>query len=113
MYSINAARVAPAATGRDPQVSNRASGAINISPTTPPNSVATTHDDRTAYLLAQLRCAALRARLAASEIDSVGVSLRTGWIDVYAALEWLREECPDALAYLWPIPPEGGANELE
>jgi hypothetical protein len=99
-------RRAPATTGRDPQVSDRASGTTGISPTTPPNSVATTHNDRTAYLLAELRCAALRARL----IDSVDVALRAGWINADTAIEGLADECPDALAYLRPIPPENGAT---
>jgi hypothetical protein len=106
----NAARAAPAVTGRGPQVGDRASGAINVSPTTPHNSVATTHCDYTAYLLVELRCASLRARLTACEVDSVGIALRAGWIDADAAIKWLADECPDALAYLQPTPPKGGAT---
>jgi hypothetical protein len=109
MLSVNAARAAPAVTGRDPQTIDRAGSAIGMSRTTPPDAVATVCDDRTAYLLAELRCAALRARLAVCEIDSVGVALRAGWIDAETIAEWLADECPDALVFLRPIPPEGGA----
>jgi hypothetical protein len=109
MLSVNAARAAPVVTGRGPQVSDRASGAIGISLTTPPNSIATTHNDYTAYLLAELRCAGLRARLVVCEIDSVGVALRAGWIDPDEAVAWLAGECPDALIFLRPTPPQGGA----
>ena len=100
MLSVNAARAAPATTGRD---RDRASGTTGISPTTPPNSVAIAHNDRTAYLLAELQCAALRARLAACEIDSVGVPLRAGWINVDTAIEWLHEA-------VRPMPTQGGAS---
>jgi len=36
---------------------------------------------RTEYLLAELRCAAVRARLWVNEIDAIGAALRAGWID--------------------------------
>jgi hypothetical protein len=59
------------------------------------------------YLLAELRCAALRARLAACDIDSIGIALRAGWIDDDAAIEWLHD-CA-VLDYVMPIPPRRGA----
>lgn len=43
------------------------------------------------YVLAELRCAALRARLSAAEIDAVGVALKERLIDSEHALELLRE----------------------
>jgi hypothetical protein len=107
MLSLNAARAAPATTGRDPQVSDRASGTTGISPTTPPNSVATTHNDRAAYLLAELRCAALRTRLVASEIDAIGIALRGGMIDLDSAVAWLHE-C-DVLDYVAAALPQADA----
>src|SRR3989442_14434238 len=103
MLTVDAARPAPAATVREPQISDRADSAIDISTTTTANSVATIQHDRTAYLLQELRCAALRARLAACEIDSIGVALRASWINVDTALEWLHDECPVALFYIRPI----------
>jgi len=36
---------------------------------------------KTEYLLAELRCAAVRARLWVNEIDAIGAALRAGWID--------------------------------
>jgi hypothetical protein len=70
---------------------DRAGSAIGTSSITPSNPVATAADDRTAYLLAALRCAALRARLAACEIDSIGVALCGGLIDPDTAVAWLHD----------------------
>jgi hypothetical protein len=109
MLPIDAGRPASAATVREPQRDDRAGSAIFNSPTTTTDPAATAHNNHSAYLLQQLRCAALRARLLACEIDRVGVALRAGWIDADVALEWLHDECPDAFAYLRPTPPHGGA----
>ena len=38
-------------------------------------------NSRTEYLLAELRCPAVRARLWVNEIDAIGAALRAGWID--------------------------------
>jgi hypothetical protein len=46
---------------------------------------------RTDYLLAELRCAALRARLWAHDIDAVGIALKGGLIHPEQALELLHE----------------------
>jgi hypothetical protein len=109
MPALDTARAAPALTERGPECTDRLPGAIDISLNTPPNSVPNADPDHTAYLLAELRCAALRARLVACEIDSIGVALRGGWLDAHEALAWLREECPDALHYVRPTPPRGDA----
>jgi hypothetical protein len=45
----------------------------------------------TNYLLAELRCAALRARLWANEIDTIGVALRAGWIEPEKAIAAIRD----------------------
>ena len=43
------------------------------------------------YLLAELRCAALRSRLMTAEIDSIGVALRGNFITADDAIAWLDE----------------------
>jgi hypothetical protein len=90
-------------TGRGPQVGDRAGGAIDTSPTTAPDPVATVCDDRTAYLLAELRCAALRAQLMQSDIEAVRLALKGGLITPVQALELLHD-C-DVLRYIEPTPP--------
>jgi hypothetical protein len=64
--------------------------------------------NRTEYVLAELRCAALRARLAACDIDTIGIALRGGAIDADIALEWLVD-C-GALSYLQPMWPTRTAD---
>jgi hypothetical protein len=39
------------------------------------------HNTRIAYLLAELRCAAIRARLQQHDIEAVGLALKSGLID--------------------------------
>jgi len=104
MLATNAARAAPARTGHDPQI-DRAGSAIGLSPSIPAKPLATASQERTAYLLAELRCAALRARLAACEIDGIGIALRGGLIDPATAVAWLRD-C-GLLEYV--TPPHGAA----
>jgi hypothetical protein len=55
------------------------------------------------YVLAELRCAHLRARLAQADIDAVGLALKEGRINAEQAIEILHD-C-DALQYVEPIPP--------
>jgi hypothetical protein len=43
------------------------------------------------YVLAEIRCAALRARLMANELNTMGVALKGGLIDTNAALAHLHE----------------------
>jgi hypothetical protein len=45
----------------------------------------------TDYLLAELRCAALRARLLHNDIAAVDVALKAGLIDADSALEHLAD----------------------
>jgi hypothetical protein len=47
----------------------------------------TRHD----YLLAELRCASLRARLRQADIDAVGLALKAGLVDPEQALELLHD----------------------
>jgi hypothetical protein len=54
------------------------------------------------YLLQELRCAALRARLWQADIEAVGLALKGGLIDPEQALELLAD-C-DALHLI--LPPE-------
>lgn len=44
------------------------------------------------YLLQALRSGALRARLAAAEIDEIGVALKTRMISPDMALDWITHE---------------------
>jgi hypothetical protein len=46
---------------------------------------------RTEYLLAELRCASLRARLWTADIDAVGKALAAGLIEPEQALELLAD----------------------
>ena len=43
------------------------------------------------YLLAELKCAAIRARLLTAEIDSIEVALRGNFISADNAIAWLHE----------------------
>jgi predicted RNA-binding protein associated with RNAse of E/G family len=43
------------------------------------------------YLLAELRCAFLRARLWQVDIDAVGMALKAGWISPEQAVEALAD----------------------
>ena len=102
MPPTNAARAAPAATGRDPQVTDRHSGTIGFSPSTAPEPLATASQERTAYLLAELRCASLRAQLMQADIIAIDLALRGGLITLEQAAELLHD-C-DLLRYIGPLP---------
>jgi hypothetical protein len=52
------------------------------------------------YLLAELRCASLRARLWQADIDAVGMALKAGLVEPEQALELLHE-C-DCLQFIAP-----------
>jgi hypothetical protein len=43
------------------------------------------------YLLNELRCAALRARLWQADITSIGIALKAGWISPEEAVEALAD----------------------
>jgi hypothetical protein len=49
------------------------------------------YTDRTAYLLAELRVASIKARLWQADIDSVGLALKGSLISPEQALEMLQE----------------------
>jgi len=74
------------------------------------NSAPRTHDpsggramNRVEYLLAELRCAALRARLWQADIESIGTALKPGWISPEQAVEVLAD-C-DCLQLIEPKEP--------
>jgi hypothetical protein len=46
---------------------------------------------RQEYLLAELRCAELRARLWQANITSIGIALKAGWISPEEAVEALAD----------------------
>jgi hypothetical protein len=50
-----------------------------------------TRYEDTKFLLSALRAAALRARLAATELDTVGIGLRQGLLDYDSAVAWLDD----------------------
>jgi hypothetical protein len=50
------------------------------------------------YLMAELRCASLRARLLQADIDAVGMALKAGLVEPEQALE-LLDDC-DCLALI-------------
>jgi hypothetical protein len=58
---------------------------------------------RTEYLLAELRCASLRARLWQFDIEAVGIALKAGWISPEQAVEALAD-C-DCLQLIEPKEP--------
>jgi len=45
----------------------------------------------TEFLLCALRAATLRAKLAAVELDTIGISLRKGLVSCEGALAWLHD----------------------
>jgi hypothetical protein len=55
------------------------------------------------YLLAELRCAALRARILASDVDAIGLALKGGLVTPEQAIDLLAD-C-DALRLVIPTPP--------
>ena len=62
------------------------------------------HLEYTEYLLAELRCAALRARILASDVDAIGVALKNGLVTPDQAVD-LLSEC-DAIRLVMPTPPQ-------
>jgi len=44
------------------------------------------------FLLSALRAASLRAKLASTEMDSIGVALKRGLVSTEEALTWLHDE---------------------
>ena len=48
-------------------------------------------DDYRAYVLAELRCAVLRARLNENDLTAIAIALKAGLIDTEHALEHLHD----------------------
>ena len=55
-----------------------------------------------AYLLAEIRCATLRVRLAANDLDAIGLALKGGLITPFQAIQHI--ENVDALRFLGAEP---------
>jgi len=72
-------------------------------------SEAATQQDFREYVLAELRCAHLRARLAQLDIEAAGIALRAHMIAPEVALEWLADA--DALKYVEPAPADMKADQ--
>jgi hypothetical protein len=58
---------------------------------------------RPEYLLAELRCASLRAQLAQADIDAISLALEGDLIDPEQAIDLLHD-C-DLFRYIEPTPP--------
>ena len=67
-------------------------------------TVAPSPHDFTNYLLAELRCAALRARVVQADLEAIGLALKDGLITPDQALELLHEA--DALRLVGTPPLE-------
>lgn len=65
----------------------------NIKPVPLPQAAlaASPPQDFTAYLIAELRCASLRARILQADIEAVGLALKNGLISPDQALELLTD----------------------
>jgi len=59
-------------------------------------------DDLKAYVLAECRCAARRAKLAADDLVAIGLALKGGLIDPYQAIMHIEET--DAFRFLGRLP---------
>lgn len=86
MQTSDAERATPAITGRDPRRIGQLGGETNQTHNTVPPSAATT-----AYLLAEICCAALRARLVVSDLDAIGLALKAGLISPAQAVTHLHD----------------------
>jgi hypothetical protein len=59
-------------------------------------------DKLRAYLLAEFRCATLRAKLAANDLIAIGLALKGGLITPYQAITHIEES--DAFRFLGRLP---------
>ena len=66
-------------------------------------------DDLRTYLLAEIRCATLRARLAASDLDAIGLALKGGLITPFQAIQHIEEA--DAFRFLGKLPGDNWGPE--
>jgi hypothetical protein len=58
----------------------------------------------TDYLLAELRCAALRARILASDVDAIGLALKNGLVTPDQAVDLMADS--GVLQFVVPTPPK-------
>jgi hypothetical protein len=58
------------------------------------------------YVLAELRCAALRSRLVTAELDTIGVALKHNLVTPEDAVRWLHEVGLDHALADGPAPAE-------
>jgi hypothetical protein len=65
------------------------------------------NQSKTEYLLSELRCAALRARLWQADIDTIGLALKGGFISPDQAVEHLHD-----CGVLHLLAPEREAHDL-
>jgi hypothetical protein len=77
------------ATGKD--FSNGDCHLLDIDTTEVPGSQAESGPSFHDYLLAEMRCASLRARILQHEIDAVGIALKGGAISADQALELMHD----------------------
>jgi hypothetical protein len=68
-----------------------------------PDAATSEKKERAAYLLAELRCASLRAQLMQADINAIALALRGGLVTAEQAAELLHD-C-DVLRYFGPSPP--------
>jgi hypothetical protein len=66
------------------------------------SDINTSADDLIVYLLAEIRCAARRAKLAADDLVAIGLALKGGPITPYQALTHIEET--DAFRFLGRLP---------
>jgi hypothetical protein len=59
--------------------------------TTASSTIATNNGNYTEYVLAELKCASLRARLLVADIDSIDTALRGNLITTDAAIAWAND----------------------
>jgi hypothetical protein len=61
-----------------------------IAKTEPVRNDPVENSDQSEFLLTCLRVASLRAKLTATELDSIGVALRHNFVSLEGAFEWLH-----------------------
>jgi hypothetical protein len=66
-------------------------------------------EDLIVYLLAEFRCAALRAKLAANDLVAIGLALKGGVITPYQAIMHIEET--DAFRFLGRLPGDNWGPE--
>jgi hypothetical protein len=74
----------------------------------PSTRVAASGNSRYEYLIQEFRCAVLRARLEAADLEAIGLALKAGLVDAEQALD-LAADC-NCLRWIQPtVPAEAAA----